>query len=328
MPLNLTQLDFNLLIVLDAVLQERSVSRAAARVGRSQPAISHALQRLRSVFRDELLMRVGQRYELTTAAQALVDPLHIVLQQLGEVLVARPIFDPQNAEREFKIGASDYTAAVLLRPVIQKLVMIAPKIRLSIEPTGEEAGRPLRTGQQDLAFYPVEERPRASDLCFDIILHDTLCCVAWSRNPTIGNRLTRETFESLPQIVDLFGAVPEQGPIGKLLAAAGGHRKHIVRTNYLLLTPHLLEGTPSLAVLPRRLADWLCQAAALRVLSLPFELPDWVLGMCWSARYTADPGHLWLRTLVKETASRLPEVRREPPNPRRRATSRTHAVRR
>lgn len=317
MRLNLNQVDFNLLIVLDAVLQERSVSKAAARVGRSQPAISHALQRLRTVFRDQLLVRVGQRYELTAAAQALAEPLHIVLQQLGDVLVARPSFDPQNAEREFKIGASDYTAAVLIRPVIHQLAIAAPKIRLTIEPLADDPSGSLRNGQQDLAFYPAERRPKAPDLCFEIVLHDALCCVAWSRNTAIGNRLTPEAFASLPHIVDLHGTSPEQGGIGRILAAAGSRRRHVVRTNYLLLTPFLLQGTSSLAVLPRRLADLLCEATATRVLSLPFDAPEWVLGMCWSSRHTSDPAHLWLRTLVKETAGKLPEN----PSPRRRRPS-------
>lgn len=306
MPLNLNQIDFNLLIVLDAVLQERSVSRAAARVGRSQPAISHALQRLRSLFGDELLVRIGQRYELTAAAQALADPLRIVLQQLGDVLVARPTFDPQNADREFKIGASDYTAAVLVRPVVQRLAVIAPKIRLTIEPLAQDPAGPLRSDQQDLAFYPLELRSKATDLCFEIVLRDTLCCVASSSNPAIGKRLTREAFVSLPHIVDLHGTSPEQSGIGRKLAAVGGRRQHVVRTNYILLTPFLVQGTSSLAVIPRRLADLLCSTAETRVLALPFAAPEWVIGMNWSSRHSSDPAHLWLRTVVKETASELP----------------------
>jgi len=321
MPPSLSHLDFNLLIVLDALLQERGVSKAAVRVGRSQPAISHALQRLRGLFRDELLVRVGQRYELTAAAQAIADPLHVSLRQLNEVLAARPTFDPQNAERQFKIGASDYVAAVLLRPAIQKLATSAPGISLSIEPPPEEdVGGSLRNGQQDLTFFPVDKRPKAADLCFDAILHDTFCCVAWRGNQTIEDRLTRKTFEAAPQIIDLHGTSPEQGPIGRLLAVEGIHRRHIVRTNYILLMPFLIEGTPALAVLPRRLAEWLCQRAALRVLSLPFKLPDWVMGMCWSSRHTTDPAHLWLRNFLKETASKLPQKwQASPKRPPRRA---------
>jgi LysR family transcriptional regulator, nod-box dependent transcriptional activator len=312
MSLNLNHVDLNLLIVLEALFEERSVSKAAVRLGRSQPAISVALHRLRLLFNDELLVRVGQRYELTAAAQALAEPLHPILQQLSDVLTARPIFDPQRADREFRVGASDYTAAVLLRPVIRKLAVTAPKIRISIEPTGDDPGAPLRNGQEDLAFYPIELRPKRPDLCFETVLRDDLCCVAWSRNRSIGHRLTREKFESLPHIVDLHGTSPEQSTIGRLLAAAGSHREHIVRTNYILLMPFLLEGTQGLAVLPRRLADWLSRAAALRVFPLPFDPPQWVLGMCWNSRFTDDPAHLWLRTLVKETARSLPRSQRRP----------------
>lgn len=305
--MNLNKVDLNLLIVLAAVLKERSVSRAAISLGRSQPAVSLALQRLRVLFRDELMVRIGQRYELTAVAQALADPLRRLLEQVNEVLDARLSFDPQTAEREFKVGATDYAAAVLLRPMIRRLAVAAPKIRISIEPTAEDPAWPLKEGRQDLAFYPLKGRSKTSDLCYELILRDTLCCVAWSHNPMIGKRLTPELFESLPHIVDLHRTFPEQSILSQLLAAEGMHRRHVVRTNYVILMPFLLEGTQALAVLPRRFADWLCQAAALRVFPLPFDLPHWELGMWWSAGRTADPGHLWLRTSVKEIASRLPE---------------------
>lgn len=299
---NLNNMDFNLLVVLDAVLQERSVSRAAQRVGRTQPAISHALRRLRFLFEDELLVRVGQRYELTAVAEALANPLHIALQQIADVVKARPSFDPQYAVREFRIMASDYTAAVLVRPAIRKLAVLAPGIQLIIDPIADDPFAAVRNGQCDLILAPIIERPDTSGLCFEFIQRDSWCCVASLDNAAIGEVLTRETFETLPHIVDLFTPLPEQGSIGKVLAENGSGRSHILRTNYVLLTPFLLEGTSALAVLPRGLADWVSQLAPLRVLPLPFEFPELIQEMCWSSRYTTDPAHLWLRTLLRDTA--------------------------
>lgn len=301
-PSSLSNIDFNLLIVLDAILQERSVSKAAQRVGRTQPAISHALRRLRAMFDDELLVRIGQRYELTAVAEALANPLHIALQQMAEVLTARPSFDPGSAVRQFRIMASDFSAAVLVRPAIRKLAALAPGIRLTIEPISEDPFSAVGNGQCDLIVAPFLERPGASGLCFEFVQRDKWCCVASADNTAIGDELTRETFETLPHVVDLFTPLPEQGSVGKVLAQYGTVRADIVRTNYVLLTPFLLDGTSALAVLPRSLADWISQLIPLRVLPLPFEFPEIVQEMCWSSRYNGDPAHTWLRALLKDSA--------------------------
>lgn len=306
MPPKLSQIDINLLPILDALLQERSVSRAAVRVGRSQPAISHALRRLRHLLQDELLVRVGQRYELTAEAQALADPLHVLLQQLSDVLAARPTFDPQHAEREFSIAATDYVAGTILRSAIQKLAVEAPRVRFNIsEATGGDVVAEIRSGHQHIAIFPKELRPIASDFHSEVLARDTWCCAAWSGNTAIGSRLTQETFETLPHVVELFSPSVEQGYPGAFLASLGVRRRPIVRTSYILLAPFLLQGTSALAVLPRRLADWFCEAADLRIFPVPFELPDFIIEMCWSARYTTDPAHMWLRSELKDAAAGL-----------------------
>lgn len=302
--LNLNQVDLNLLVILNAVLQERSVSKAALRVGRSQPAISHALQRLRKLFRDELLVRVGQRYELTAVAQGLVDPLHTVLRQMSDLLVAQPVFDPNSAQREFSLSVSDFAASVLVPPIIREITRIAPGIRLNIGVLGSDPISALRNGDLDLVVCPPAEFPKSSDLEAEAILRDPWCYAAWSGNDQIGDTLTLETFESLPHVGYLFVSHQEAGSLSRTLTPQGVHlNRYVVKTNYVLLMPFLLEGTPALALLPRRLAEWLRGAASLRILDPPIEMPDFVQEMWWSARHTADPAHLWLRNLMKTVAS-------------------------
>ena len=301
-------LNLNLLAVLDALLQERSVSKAAIRLGRSQPAVSHALQQLRGIFGDELLVRVGQHYELTAAAVTLADPLHLALQQLGDIIVARPMFDPVSAEREFRIAAPDYIVAILLRPVIQSVARVAPRIRFTILPPAEDPFGQLRDGRLHMSFDPLERRSTASDTCCDVVLRDSWCCAAWSGNPLIGDELTRETYDLLRHVMGPIAPLPDAH--ARQLGTERSANDQLVSTNFVMVMPFLVEETNAVAVLPRRLADWACQAAALRVLPLPFDLPEMLLGMYWNARSTADPGHLWLRSLVKHTASGLPELRR------------------
>lgn len=302
MPETLNRSDFSLLVILNAVLQERSVSRAAVRMNLSQPAISHAMHRLRRLVGDDLLVRVGQRYELTAAAQALVEPLRITLKQLDELICQRPTFDPQSAAREFKILASDYTAAILFRPAIRKLAATAPNLRIFISPSVNDPVGALRSGEYDLAFYPANVRPDASDLSYETAFRDTWCCATWSGNRAIGDSLSLEAFEALPHIVEYFTDLPDHDFIRRVFPSATGRRKPLAGTNYILLIPFLLQGTSTLAVVPRRLADWLREAADLRVLDLPFEAPDFVQEMCWSSRYTTDPAHLWLRRFLREMA--------------------------
>lgn len=300
--MTLGNVNLNLLVILDAVLQERSVSRAAARLGRSQPAISHALQRLRHLFGDELLVRAGRRYKLTPVAKVLADPLHASLKQMSELLVKRPTFNPQTAEREFNIGVTDFAAMVLLRPLLRKITVTAPNIRFNIIPPGSNLVVPIRNGDQDLAIYPRGVCPQSSDLCSDIVLRDTWCCVAWVNNPVIKGNITREVLQSLPHVIDHFTTVPEQGTVSQMLAAEGIYRKHVMRTNHILLMPFLIEGTSALAIMQTRLAHLLCQSASLRIYPLPFELPELTHEMYWSAPNTTDPGHTWLRNLLLETA--------------------------
>lgn len=302
----LHQIDTNLLPILDALLQERSVTLAANRVGRSQPAVSHALSRLRHLLENELLVRVGRKYELTAEAEAMAGPLHIALQQLGDVLTARPSFDPQSAEREFSVTTSDYLAATILCPAIQKLAAIAPGIRLSIvETTGPNVIDDIRNSQGRIAIYPVDERPVAPDLHFEFLTKDSWCCATWAGNPFVKEKITENEFKELPHIVEFFSPYPEDVFLGKFLYDKGYNRNCIVRTNYMLLIPFMLQNTSALSVLPRRMADWLCQAADLRVLELPFEVPDFAIEMCWSARYTADPAHRWLRSVLRDSAQHL-----------------------
>ncbi|MGH2468599.1 MAG: LysR family transcriptional regulator, partial [Chloroflexota bacterium] len=309
-PLNLAQMDMNLLVALDALLNERNVTRAGQRIGLSQPAMSNALQRLRRLLHDELMVRVGRRYELTAEGQALIEPLRHALQQVSDLLEERPTFDPEAAEREFTVATSDYVAAVVVRPLLRRLAAEAPGVRLRLEPLQGNLSDLLRNGRLDLAILPTDSpnQQQTLDLPHETILCDSWVCVAWSDNRAIGQKLTRETFESLPHIVDLLGGsqTPINSYLGRRLAAVGIERKYITSVDNFVLMPFLIEGTPALAVLQRRLAEWLCHSAALRILPLPFDIPDLIDGIYWSPRHTADPAHIWLRSLFRETAAGLP----------------------
>ncbi|MBV8083232.1 MAG: LysR family transcriptional regulator [Chloroflexi bacterium] len=309
MLLNLAQIDMNLLVVLDALLNERNVTRAGERVGLSQPAMSNALQRLRRLFNDELMVRVGRHYELTAEGEALIEPLREALQRVGDLLEERPTFDPARAQRSFTVAVSDYVLAIVVRPLLRRLASEAPCVRLRLEPLRGSVADLVRNGQLDLAIMPTDSgaQQQANELPHETLLRDSWVCVAWSENHAVGERLTRETFQSLPHVVDMLGSSPTPAStyLGSRLAGVGIERRALASLDNFMLMPFLIEGTPALAVLQRRLAEWLCQTAALRILELPFDIPNLVDGMYWSPRHTSDPAHVWLRTLFRETAAGL-----------------------
>src|SRR6266496_1346334 len=132
-PMNLAALDLNLLVALDALLLEANVSRAAMRIGLSQPAASHALQRLRDMLGDPLLVRVGARMELTPRAQALRGPLAQALDQVRSLFIADE-FDAARSERQFRLMMPDLAVELLMPPLMEKITKIAPNVRIDVVP--------------------------------------------------------------------------------------------------------------------------------------------------------------------------------------------------
>ena len=152
--MNLAQLDLNLLVALDALLREQNVTRAGIAVGMSQPAMSAALGRLRVVFEDELLIRVGRTYYLTPLAGELADPVADILHRIRETVERRPAFNPATDERHFIAAASDYVALVVLDRLLPALALEAPNLTLELMGTEQSPAPKLANGDLDFAFLP------------------------------------------------------------------------------------------------------------------------------------------------------------------------------
>ena len=180
------KLDLNLLVALDALIEERSVSRAADRLHLSQSAMSSALSRLREYFGDELLAPVGRRMEPTALALNLAPQIREILQRIRVTLHTRPSFEPATAERRFRIMTSDYLIEVLLADVIRTLAQIAPGIQMQILPSNAASFALFLAGDIDLIITPEDhtlpEHPRSA------LFEDTYSCVVWSENTSFMSR--------------------------------------------------------------------------------------------------------------------------------------------
>lgn len=303
-PLNLRNVDLNLLVALDALLTERSVSRAAQRMRLSQPAMSGSLARLRKVLHDPLLVRVGRDLVLTPTAEGLITPIREILTQIEQTLQQRRSFDPATDSRTFSVSASDYATLLLLVPFLRALVVEAPGVTVRLLPRTSDAGHMLHSDQADLVIEPLElfgdsEFPRAP------LLRDRwLCAVDASNRRVPPSGLTFEQYLQLPHVVYSIGQDQQLNLADKHLAQLGVTRRIEATVESFLLVPFILQGTELVSFILERAAHML-PATGIRILEPPLELAEIHEAMYWHPRNTNDQGHRWLRERLQATAGTI-----------------------
>jgi len=312
-------LDLNLLVALDALCAEKSVSRAGERLHLSQSATSGALARLREAFHDPLLVQVGRKMALTPLAEGLVEPVREFLLHAETILNSTPAFNPATSTRKFRLMMSDYVQSVLMTEALPRLQNLAPGVTLDLLWTVEGFSEPLERGEIDLAVTPARYLSAAhpSEPLFD----DEFACVAWSGNNRIKTRLSLETYLSLGHVVVRFGRVQQAATVDEWFVEHFGHRRRIeVVTTTFNLVPQLLIGTSRIATLHRRLARFYQQYLPLKLVAPPLEIPRLEESMQWHRSRDRDPGIVWLRSVLKASiaASSLKEGVRSWKSPRTR----------
>ena len=198
--MKLTGVDLNLLVALDALIAERSVTRAADRLGLSQPGMSNALARLRKLFGDPLLVREGLTLVPTPRAEALRQPVQEALSLIEHALDDRPGFDPATDQATFIVSCSDYSLLMLIGPLVRRLAAEAPGLTIQVLPRAPDAVRLLRDGEADLVIEPVEIMPDAGLPSLRLFADRWLCCV-WDGNSEVGDSMTMETYLRLGHLV-------------------------------------------------------------------------------------------------------------------------------
>src|SRR4051812_8294231 len=298
---NLAGLDLNLLVSLDALLQERSVTRAAARMGLSQPALSASLARLRRHFGDELLTRAGNEYRLTPLAVQLRELARIALSGVERVFTAQPEFDPASSTREFTLLVSDYVVAILGDTIAQLVTEEAPHTRLRLTPHSpamvERADQVLLTA--DLLLLP---HGFVTDLSHRDLYRDEWVCVVAAGNPVADEGLTVEHLETLPWVATYHGPTAAT-PAERHLRMRGIEPRVQVITESFLTVPGLVAGSDRIALLQRRLVEQFPLHAGVRALAPPVEVGPLVEAMWWHPVFDDDPEHRYLRDLLVRAAA-------------------------
>lgn len=294
-------LDLNLLRLLDALLAEGSVSRAAERVGLSQSAASHALQRLREHLGDPLLVRAARGMVLTQRALQMREPLRRTLEEL-ERIVTPPSFAPDKERRVFQLIAADYAMCILLPPLLARLAEEAPGVGLEVQPFTDAVERDLSEGRGELALVvQFEEQP---GLRVQAVLRERFLCAVRRDHPQAEAAATLDGYLQLKHV-----RVAPRGRQGSLVDAlldsSGLSRQITVSVPSFLSAPYLVASTDLIATLPERLARQLQRWLPLRVFEPPLPLPGFALSMLWNERMENDPSHRWLRELIRGIARQV-----------------------
>jgi DNA-binding transcriptional LysR family regulator len=300
-PPELGGVDLNLLVVLRALLAERHVTRAARSVGLSQSAASHALARLRDLYRDPLLVRAGRTLEPTPRALALLPAIDRALAEIQATIVGPAPFDPRTEHRTFTFGMADYGQAMLCGPMLARLAREAPGIDVAVS-SGEGVDDLVDEGVLDLGV--TVRPPRSGGPSSTELFSDDFVCIVRKGHPEATERITLKRYLALRHVV----VAPSGSPgsvVDTELARRGLRRRVAARVPSFLVAPIVVSGSDFINTGPARLARLLAERHPIALVRPPLRLPSFTLYLVWPRRFDQDPAHRWFRELVIGTAKAI-----------------------
>lgn len=289
--MRLDRFDLNLLVALNVLLEERSVTRAAQRLNLTQPAMSAALRRLRQAFNDELLVAHGKRMVPTPHAQSLAPMVADMIGSAQALIASSTLFDPATSHRAFRIAASDYITTILIRPLLGELATIAPNVRIEIVPPGPAIEAALERGAIDCAISP--EQFQHAGQPQELLFSERYVLLGWSRNPIFSRPLTQQDYDEAGHVVvelaDARAVVEDQ------VRAMGDRRRIEVVTASFTIVPWLLPDTNRIALVHERLARLFVDKLDLVYVDPPFAIPPMRETLQYHRSRATDGGLIWLK---------------------------------
>lgn len=295
---HLANADLNLLVVFDALVAEGHATRAAERIGLTQPAVSHALNRLRALFGDPLFVRSPRGMMPTPLAQDIAPSVRSILEQVEGVLLGGRTFNPADSKRQFVLGLSDYAAFVLLPRLTARLDREAPGVSLVVRNTSRSVGLPmLDDGAVELIAGNFPEPP--AHMREELLYEEDFVCVGRGDHPGLDETLDLDRYLSLRHLQVSMKGNPS-GYVDAVLAEKGLKRNVVVTVGHFLMAPMLVDASDLVATEPGRLFAPLAGRLPLRLFPPPLDIPTFRVVQTWHARHDADPGHQWLRRVLRE----------------------------
>lgn len=298
-------LDLNLLIALDALLTEKSVSAAAVRIFRSQPTMSSALARLREHFQDELLVQVGRRNVLTAFGESLVLPVRDILQRVDNTVDQSRKFDPATSNRSFRVCVSDFLIELVMPQVARAVADGAPRVTLELVSSSLNAAEMLENGSVDLMFGSEVSASRL--FCYETLKEEEHVIIAWKGNTKLSERPTLDEFAALGRVAGRFGPKRIQGSAETMLNSLGVAQNIELTTASFVSIPHFIVGTNRIALMHRSLAEAYAHVLPLVIRPTPMPLTPLKIVLQSHGARSADAGVEWLKTIIR-TASAQPRI--------------------
>ncbi len=302
--INLSRVDLNLLVAFDALLTERNVTKAAARVGLGQSAMSHNLARLRQLFDDELLVRAPNGMRPTPRALALADRVRIALSGIEALVTRADEFDPATSERTFHVALPDSTEMLFGAELLALVCERAPGIRFRFHSTDErQLLEEIDADRIDLGIgigtFPEGQVHHKRKL----LATDSYLCLFNAAKVGFEPPISLEDYVRLPHVLTSLRK-GERGVVDDALERIGLSRKVALITPRFVAVPFLVAGSPVVTTMHSRLAEFFARELDLALSPVPVELPEVTVSMLWHASYDNDPGHAWLRKTIVEVRSR------------------------
>jgi DNA-binding transcriptional LysR family regulator len=298
--MNISGLNLNLLPVLDALLAEGSVSRAGARLGLSQPAVSNALAQLREILKDPLLVRKGTGMAPTERALALAGPLRAALFALQQGLDPPAAFDPATADRNFAIMTNDFVAFALLPPLLSRLREEAPRVKLQVRAWQEHTVPPdLARGDVDLVLGFNRGLPPGHQAAR--LFDDRFVFIARKGHPLVKGKIPLAVYTKLSHII-VSQETNARGVVDDALARKGLTRNVALRLSHFLLVPPVVAVTDHVAAISELVARPMARQLPLQLLEMPIEAGGATVHAAWHERTAVSPAHAWLRRTIEEVS--------------------------
>lgn len=299
--MDIKSVDLNLLVVFAAMMEHRSVTRAAESLGLSQPAMSAALARLRALLGDPLFVRSGWQMQPTPRALVLDAPVRQVVETIRTEILQRLSFEPATARRAFTLVMPDIGEVMFLPRILSLLAASAPDIdlRTLAMPLNAAAGA-LESGAAELAigYFPDLEKP---GFFRKKLIENSHVCVLRQDHPLIGQRMTQAQFLAASHAVvkpDGREHVFEQ-----FLQQKGLKRRVVLELSHFTSLLAIVESTDLVATVPRDLAEFFASHSQIRLVELPVKPPGIEVHLIWHQRFHKDPAHIWLRSSIHEVLS-------------------------
>ncbi len=302
--MNINNFDLNLLRAFDALMRERNVSRAAERVSISQPAMSNALARLRTLLDDPVLVRTTRGMQPTPRALVMEKPVRLALKSIENTLLPEPDFEPATSKQVFRLLATDYLQFLLLPRLIRRLHEEAPSVHVKVQSLQREVPeQELEEGEYDYALGLFRNIPKR--LSKQYLLSDTLVVLVGAENKAYGDRISREEFLAAKHVWVSGGQRTDL--IDQVLTEQGLNRQVALTTPNFLMGPVIAANTDLIVVTPRVVANQYIRYLPLKMLPVPFEACPFDLHLLWHPHYAETPAHRWFRNVLDEVSAEVRE---------------------